>query len=149
MSLRKCQKLMPKLRNAFELIVTNKMELTTIKAIDDPYQLRDAWLDVISLASENVIRMEKAARTFGRNSIVGNLLGSIKTPSPSKSAEHPRGILRVHSSKAKKSVSFDVESSSDQDDSAEYVVSSSDEETTAPKKPKKEERPPCSLIQPP
>ena len=145
MSRKKCQKAMPKLRNAFEMVVTNTMELATIKAIEDPYKLRDAWLDVVALASQAVLRKEKAARTFGRNSVVGNLLGTIKTPSPSKSAEHPRGGLRVRPPKAKKSVTFDVDSSTDQDGSAEYSVSSSEEEAIAPTKKAKEQRPPLKI----
>ena len=82
------------------------------------------WSRKVSTAA----RQRPSNLDAGRNSVVGKLLGNITTPpAPPRTPKHPRGAVRVASSKARKTVSFNVSSSSDKE-SGEYSVSSSDDE---------------------
>ena len=120
--------------------------MAALDAITDPLRLRDEWLSFVKSARKKVLRQESAALEFGRDSVVGNLIGTIKTPpAPPKAARHPRGALRVAAPKAKKSVSFNVSSSSEKED-GEYSVSSSDEEPPPDtKRQRNESRDPLSV----
>ena len=139
-SLKVCEKLAGRLRSAFEIAVGDPVRLADIKAILDPLLLRDEWIAFVKMARKTVQRKEAAAQQFGRNSVVGKLLGDITTPpAPPRTPKHPRGALRVASSKARKTVTFDVSSSSEKE-SGEYSVSSSDDEPAPEQKRKRDEQ---------
>ena len=145
-SLKTCAKLSAKLRSAFEITEADPVRLATIKLIDDPLVLRDEWLAFLRSARKSILRRATAAQTFGRNSVVGKLVGNIKTPpAPPKLPRHPRGAVRVAPPKAKKTVTFNVSSSSDKE-SGEYSVSSSDDEPApAQKRQRNEHRDPLTV----
>ena len=145
-SLKTCAKLSTKLRSAFEITENDPVRLATIKAIDDPLVLRNEWLAFLRSARKSIRRRESAAHKFGRDSVVGKLVGYIKTPpAPPKMPKHPRGAIRVSSSKARKSVTFDVSSSSDKE-SGEYSVSSSDDDAApAQKRQRNQHRGPITV----
>lgn len=138
-SLKTCTNLVDKMQKAFKIAEPDPVHLTSIKVFKDPFRLCDEWESFVKSAVKNVQRREAAVQQFGRNSVVGGLIGTIKTsPDPPKSSRHPRGAIRVRSSKAKKSVSFDFSSSSDKDDLGKYSVSSSDDDDPPPTKRQRE-----------
>ena len=139
-SLKVCAKLASRLRSAFEITEDDPDRLAAIKLIQDPLLLRDEWLSFVKVAKKSVHRREKAAQQFGCDSVVGKLLGNITTPpAPPRTPKHPRGALRVASSKARKTVTFNVSSSSDKE-SGEYSVSSSDDEPAPEQKRQRDEQ---------
>lgn len=106
-SLKACAKLADKLRSAFEITEDDPVRLATIQVIEDPLLLRDEWISFLKTAKKSVQRRETAAQRFGRNSVVGKLLANITTPpAPPRTPRHPRGAVRVASSKARKTVTF-------------------------------------------
>lgn len=145
---RRCRKLAAQIQNAFELIIADAVEIATLKSIDNPGTLRDSWVEEIFDAIKEIQRKLDSASTFGKKSVVGEFLGSIPSPSPPPiPRRHPPGEVRVANRRAKKNVSFEDSSSSDDKLDGEYSVSSSDDDDTpAPKKSKpSKSRPPLAL----
>ena len=146
---RRCRKLAAQVQSAFELILADPVELASLKSIEDPTSLRDRWVEAIFAAIRQIRRKINAASTFGKNSVVAGFLGSIPSPSPPAIPKrHPPGAeLRVSKKRARKAVSFDESSTSEEGDPGEYSVSSTDDETDPPprKSSKKSSAPPLAF----
>ena len=146
---RRCRKLAAQIQSAFELILADPVELASLKSLDDPASLRDRWVEAIFAAIRKIRRKINAASTFGKNSVVAGFLGSIPSPSPpAVPKRHPLGEdVRVSKKRARKAVSFDESSSSNEGDPGEYSVSSTDDEADPPprKSSKKSSAPPLAF----
>ena len=138
--LRKCRKLTPKILSALNRIGSDMTELGEPLDPAGYSEVRNTWVEAIKREISKLSRRKRANEKFGEGSVVADLLSSIPTPSPKKAASHPRGAEQANNtgSKAKKSVSFDVDDSSSDDDSGEYSVSSDEDGDAAPPKKRKD-----------
>ena len=141
LTLKKCKKLTPKLFNALNLIGSDMTELGEPLDPAGHSEIRNTWVEAIKRDISKLSRRKRANDKYGEGSVVADLLSTIPTPSPKKPGLHPRGDKQATktSTKAKKSVSFDVDDSSSDNGSDEYSVSSTeDEDEAAPLKKRKD-----------